>query len=174
MKETTARIVVSGSSWMGGGIGSVESALYQLFTQAVDEVLIVAYAISGATLLFEQLKELLQRGVRVRMIVNRFHTQPPLVQQQFARLQRDFPGLFLLWSFVPDQDQADLHAKIVVVDRQQALIGSSNFSRRGLANNHELGVIVTGAVVMDVTHAVQQLLDSPSTKQIGISDHRRM
>lgn len=170
MKPTTARIVVSGSSWMGGGIGSVESALYQFFTQAVDEVLIVAYAIgSGATLLFEQLEELLQRDVRVRMIVNRFHTQPLLVQQQFAQLQRRFPGLLLLWSFVPDQEQADLHAKIVVVDRQQALIGSANFSRRGLANNHELGVIVTGAVAMDVIYAVQELLDSPATVQIELS-----
>ena len=164
MKPAQVRVVVSGSTWMGGGLGSVESSLLRLLQQATDEVLFVIYSISsGPELLFGQLTIILQRGIRVRMIINRFTEQHPSVQGQLRQLRQQYPQLLILLSFVPPQEQADLHAKVIVVDRQQALIGSANLSLRGLVNNHELGVVVEGTVVAEIARAVDTLMASPHT-----------
>lgn len=169
MNHEHLRVVVSGSAWMGSGLGSIESALYRLFTQANDEITIVAYAISSATpLLFQQLAAALQRGIRVRSLVNRFALQPPSVQQHFQNLHQSFPHLLRLYSFTPQSDEADLHAKIVLVDRYYALVGSANLSLRGLMDNHELGVVIEGAGAADIARAVDLLFASPYVSPIHL------
>lgn len=162
MNDEHLRVVVSGSAWMGSGLGSIESALHRLFSLANDEIIIVAYTISSATpLLFEQLAAVLQRGIRVRLLINRFPNQAPSVQQHFQSLHRSFPHLVQVYSFTPQRDEADLHAKIVLVDRYYALVGSANLSLRGLMDNHELGMFIEGARVADIAKAVDLLLASP-------------
>lgn len=167
MTDENVRVVVSGSSWMGSGLGSIESALYRLFTQADDEVTIVAYAIGSThTTFFQQLVPLLQRGVRVRLLINRFPLQLIQVQQHLLTLQQSFVHLFQIATFTPQSDEADLHAKIVIVDRTTALVGSANLSFRGLIDNHELGVIVTGTAAVEIAKAVDLLFASPRTSFI--------
>ncbi len=161
MRDERLRIVVNGTTWMGSGLGSIESALYQMFTRANDEVMIVAFAISTATpMLFQQLTTMLQRGIRIRCLINRFLDQPQNVQQQFQRLRENFPRLLEVYSFVPRNNEADLHAKIIIVDRSIALVGSANLSMRGLMDNHELGVVIEGPGTLDVVKAVDQLFVS--------------
>jgi phosphatidylserine/phosphatidylglycerophosphate/cardiolipin synthase-like enzyme len=167
VKQAGTKIVVSGSTWMGSGLGSVESALLRLFEEANEEVLIVAYAVSsGAAMLFEQLSALLSRGVRVNIITNRFADQPVDVQRTLQHLQRSFAPLLQLFSFDPENDQSDLHAKLIVVDRQQALVGSANLSLRGLQTNHELSVVVTGSAAAEIARAVDLLMRSPRTTSV--------
>jgi phosphatidylserine/phosphatidylglycerophosphate/cardiolipin synthase-like enzyme len=162
MKPASVRVVVSGSAWMGGSLGSVESALYRMFEQANDEVIFVVYSISGASeMLFKQLVAMLQRGIRIRMIINRFADQHISVQRQLRQLHQAHPHLMQLLSFTPPQEQADLHAKVIVVDRQWALVGSANLSLRGLMNNHELGVVVEGSVAAEIGRAIDVLMASP-------------
>src|SRR2546423_775153 len=113
MTENKVRVVVSGSAWMGSGIGSIESALHDLFKKATNEVTIVAYAISGAaTILFRKIEELLQRGIRLQLLIKRYSRQPSPVQQELAALQKNFSSLLQLFSFVPSNEGSDLHAKI--------------------------------------------------------------
>lgn len=162
------RVVVSGSSWMGGGSGSIDSALRSLFARASDEVIIVAYAISGATpALFQQVATLLQRGIRIRMLINRYDGQHSSVKRELEQLRHQFPVQLLLNSFVPSHSQADLHAKIIIVDRTYALVGSANLSLRGLMDNHELGLVLEGPAVSDIVRAVDLLLRSPQTVPVS-------
>jgi phosphatidylserine/phosphatidylglycerophosphate/cardiolipin synthase-like enzyme len=162
MTASDIRVVVSGSSWMGGGLGSIDSAIHNLFARASNEVTIVAYAISSAApALFQQFTLLLQRGIRLRLLINRYDEQHPSVQNEMGQLQKQFPGLFQLYSFVPLRSQADLHAKIIMVDRRYALVGSANLSLRGLMDNHELGLLLEGAAVSDIARAIDLLLRSP-------------
>lgn len=162
MKPADVRVVVSGSTWMGGGLGSVESALIRLFEQANDEVLFVTYNISsGSDLFFNQITTMLERGIRIRMIINRFDKQHTSVQRKLQQLQQNYQHLMQLFSFVPSQEYADLHAKVIVVDHQQALVGSANLSFRGLHNNHELGVVIDGTAVTEILRAINALLASP-------------
>lgn len=46
--EGRVQFVVTGTAWMGHGIGSVLSALESLFLTAEDELLVVAYASASA------------------------------------------------------------------------------------------------------------------------------
>jgi cardiolipin synthase len=142
---------------MGAGIGSIESALERLFREARQEILLTAYSISTSTdLLFEWLESTLARGVEVKLVVNRLDTQASDVDYRLNRLSASYPH-FRLWDFVPE-NEADLHAKVVVVDRRLALVGSSNLSRRGLIANHELAVLLEGQAAADVAKAVDLLL----------------
>jgi len=67
---------------------------------------------------------------------------------------------------MPTQEQADLHAKVIVVDRKKALVGSANLSLRGLMNNHELGVVVEGPVAAEIARAIDMLMASPYTMPV--------
>ena len=67
---------------------------------------------------------------------------------------------FAIFSYDHENDLANLHAKVVVVDRAQALIGSANFSERGLANNYELGMVVSGSDAVEVARPLDILISS--------------
>jgi len=156
VSETRVSVVVTGTAWMGGGIGSIESALERLFREAEQEIALTAYTInSSADRLFDWLEAALTRGVQVRLVSNRLNSQPLNVVARLHRLARTYPH-FHLYSFA-SEGEVDLHAKTVVVDRRLALIGSSNLSRRGLLTNHELAVLVEGPAAADVARAIDLL-----------------
>lgn len=168
MSETRVGVVVTGTAWMGGGIGSIESALERLFREAKQEIALTAYTISsGADLLFDWIEAALARGIEVRLVINRLNTQPSDVVVRLRRLASTYPH-FHLYDFVPESE-VDLHAKAVVVDRRIALVGSSNLSRRGLLANHELALLVEGLAAVDVARAIDFLCVSPHS--IHVSDH---
>ncbi|MGH2395625.1 MAG: phospholipase D-like domain-containing protein [bacterium] len=50
----------------------------------------------------------------------------------------------LTWSPPPDHPYPKLHAKVLVVDRIEALVGSANLTFHGLESNLELGLRVRG------------------------------
>lgn len=161
MSENRARVVVSGSSWMGGGFGSIESAIHDLFAQATDEVIMTAFAVSGAARgFFREFETLLERGIKIRMLINRYDNQPDNVRGRLEGLRKKYPAQLQLLSFVSKNEEADLHAKIIIVDRQYALIGSANLSQRGLLDNHELAMVLEGPAVADIVKAVDLLLNS--------------
>lgn len=135
------QIVVSGLGWMGGGIGSIESAIQELLENAQDEILLTAYSIGNADRFFDLLDSALARGVRVRMVVNRLSEQYGSVQIRLEQLQKKYQH-FHLYLFQPDEKRGDLHAKVLVVDRKCALVGSSNLSYNGMVLNHELAVVL--------------------------------
>lgn len=160
MNANQAGIVVTGSAWMGSGIGSIESALERLFREAQQEITLSVFSISTATdRLFNWMEGALTRGVNVRIVVNRLESQSPPVVARLRRLGSVYPH-FHLYAFVATVD-ADLHAKAVVADRHLALIGSSNLSRRGLLVNHEMGVLIEGAAAATAVKALDRLLSSP-------------
>jgi len=158
---------------MGSGIGSIESALERLFREAEQEIALTAYTISsGADLLFDWLEAALTRGVQVRLIINRLNDQPPDVVSRLHRLAIAYPH-FHLYDFSAEGD-ADLHAKVVVVDRRLALVGSSNLSRRGMITNYELGVLVEGLVATKIARAIDLLCASQHTVRIQAEELSRV
>jgi len=160
------QVVVTGLAWMGSGIGSIETAMEQIFREADREILITSYSISNATdLVLDWFEIALARGVLIRMVINRINTQPVEVMARLESLYRMYPH-FYLYDFVDDQEY-DLHAKVIVADRRLALVGSSNLSRRGLLNNHELALFVEGKSAEQVASAVDKLLLSHSISQIS-------
>jgi len=165
VSETRASVVVTGTAWMGGGIGSIESALERLFREAEEEIGLTAYIISSADLLFDWLEAALARGIQVRLVINRLNTQPSDVVVRLRRLASTYPH-FYLYDFVPESE-ADLHAKAVVIDRRIALVGSSNLSRRGLLTNHEIAVVLRGPAAITAATALDRLFTSRYVVRLG-------
>jgi cardiolipin synthase len=159
MSQVNHNVVVTGLAWIGSGFGAIESAIEKLFREAKQEITITAYSIGSSTdLLFEWLETALSRGVCINMIVNRLEAQPGAVVNNLYNLMNCFPHFFL-YQFVSDDD-ADLHAKVIIVDRKIALVGSSNISRRGLLYNHELSVLVENPYAENLSRAVDILIAS--------------
>lgn len=146
MDENSVRVVVTGSTWMGKGIGSVESAIEDILHKAQEEIQVAAFQITeGCHPFLELIESSLSRGIRVTLIINKFESQPLSIQKELDRLAVRFPH-FTQVDFDPKNRKQDLHAKIIVVDRSVALVGSPNLTWRGLVLNHELAVVLSGPV----------------------------
>ena len=165
MSEIAPRVVVTGLSWMGAGIGSIESAIDGLFRGATNEVILSVYAIGPSSdIIYEWLEGALARGIRITLVVDHLEKQPQNVVSQLEGLLGKYLH-FHLFDFPGEEDSA-LHAKVIVVDHRLALIGSSNMSRRGLLTNHELAVIVDGEAAAEAGRAMDALIGSPYVRRI--------
>lgn len=152
------RIVVTGLEWLGGGAGSIESALEELVSGAKEQIDLTAYSITnGANLLFTWIQVALDRGIKVRIIVNKKHTQYPASVSKLESLAGKYRH-FELYYF--NSDESDLHAKTIIADRNIALIGSSNLSRNGFLLNHEIAVYIKGSAAEDAATALDKLFNS--------------
>jgi cardiolipin synthase len=153
---------------MGSGIGSIESALEQLFREAQREISLTVYSLSNsADQLFDWLETALARGVEVKLLINRFESQPSDVVARLRQLVEMYPH-FYLFDFQP-QEGSDLHAKTITADRRIALVGSSNLSKRGLLSNHELAVSLQGPAASSVASALDRLMTNQYASRVAKS-----
>jgi phosphatidylserine/phosphatidylglycerophosphate/cardiolipin synthase-like enzyme len=158
-------LVVTGIGWMGGGIGSIETAMDSLFKESKAEICLTVYSISNGTdLIFDWIINCLNRGVVVKMVINKLSGQPREVGNRLIQFAKMYPH-FQLYEFTPNTE-SDLHAKVIVVDRKRALVGSSNLSRNGLIANHEMALLVEGDTAFEVSKAFDRLINSKSTHRI--------
>lgn len=161
------KILATGLGWMGNGIESITANVEELILNAQYEIMICAYNIStGASDVLELINVPLSRGVDVRILVNQFHNHHSAAQAMLASFLRKSLN-FKLYDF-SHPDGFDLHAKMIVVDRERAIIGSSNISRRGFFENHELAVMLSGQDVNKVANAFEKLLAHQFTKKIDL------
>jgi cardiolipin synthase len=161
------KILATGLGWMGSGVESITTNLEELILNAQYEIMIGAYNIStGASDVLELINVPLSRGVDVRIIVNQFYKHHSAAQAMLTSFLRKYLN-FKLYDFT-HPDGFDLHAKMIVVDRERAIVGSSNISRRGFFENHELAVMLTGRDVSKVANAFEKLVTHQFTKKIDL------
>lgn len=154
-------VVVTGLGWVGAGVRSIDGVLREMVRSARSSLDITVYSLTdGAAIVFEEIEAALGIGVKVRLVVNDLGDQRNAARNRLRTLLDRFPGQFHVWNFPrqPDAEKAGLHAKVIVVDRRKALVGSANLSFLGLAGSHELGVSVDGPAAERVALCVDQLL----------------
>jgi len=156
------QIVVTGYRLVGGGIRGFESVLEELISGAGKEIQVVSYVITGgASRVLSMLREAAGRGVRVTVIVNSLPELEASVRELLRAAMDDFPDLFRVLSF-RDAREGDIHAKVVVVDRRRALVGSANLSWGGIAGNYEIGVLLEGEPAWQLAIVVDRLVSISS------------
>jgi phosphatidylserine/phosphatidylglycerophosphate/cardiolipin synthase-like enzyme len=160
------RIVTSGLAWTGRQFGSIQTAIDSALGEAQRDVVLVTYLFAGsADLTMDGIEKCLKRGCRVRIVLNRFQAQPLEARQRLLRLHDRFDRL-RLFDF-NDPSGAELHAKLLIVDRSTAIVGSANVTWRGLVANHELAVLLEEAPAAEsVLAAVELLLQSASVTEL--------
>jgi len=162
MTVTTA---VTGLGWMGTGIRSVKSTLREILQESRQEVLLCAYSLSGgAGEILDEFENCLKRGIKFTGIVNRFNQQPKEIQDYILALITAY-DYCNFYDF--NHPLEELHAKLVVVDRRIALVGSANISMRGMERNYELGVLLKDREVATIADCIDQMLDFPAVSHLA-------
>lgn len=117
-------------------------AVSELVDSAAEELLLVSFASHDEPRLVSALRAAVERGVDVTILVERAEDNPAYTgpRQAFAGL----PVRRWIWPRPNRPLGAALHAKIVVVDRRAALLGSANLTGRALDTNLECGVLLHG------------------------------
>jgi len=127
----------------GSGAGRLTAAtVIDLIGQARREILIVSYATRGEPAIEAALAAAAGRGVEITILAERHADNPG-----YTATGTPFPGLRALrlrWPAGRRPAGAALHAKIIVVDDRIALVGSANFTSRGMESNLECGTLIRG------------------------------
>lgn len=161
-------IAVTGSGWLGGGVPSVERVLSDLIAAARQEIMLTAYSVTtGADRVWVEMERAIATGIRVVVIVDRLQEQPADTRALLERLLHAYPDAFSLFDFARGDASTGLHAKVLVVDRKIALVGSANLSLRGMVTAHEMATIVRGPIADRVAQRIDALIGSPLVSRIS-------
>lgn len=132
-----------------------------LFSSARDELVIISpYFVPGRAGV-EFLGDMVERGVRVRVLTNSLaSTDVPVVHAGYARYRRALlrAGVEIHEARSLDgsggsavdpsgSSAASLHAKSFVVDRRRVFIGSLNLDPRSVRENTEMGLVIDSPAI---------------------------
>ena len=133
--------------WTGPESGVASSrltaaAVIDLINAARSEILLVSYATQTEPSIKAALSTAIARDVAVTLLAERREDNP-----SYTAAGTPFPGLNALrlhWPTSSRPSGAALHAKIIVVDDQVALVGSANLTSRAMESNLECGILIRG------------------------------
>jgi cardiolipin synthase len=159
---------VTGTGWIGGGVGSVEETMLSVLKQARHEILGTAYTITpGSSRIIGQLEHAAATGVKTGLIVDHFDEQEATVRDRLRAIAEEFPTSFRLYDFAGVGGTGHLHAKALVVDRRLAVVGSANMTFHGMMTAHELAVVVEGPGAEQIAGRIDLLLQSSAVHLIA-------
>ena len=136
------RINNAGSDFLKEGVRGTGPVVENIMDGVQNELQIMAFVISKhADNFLNLIKKAVERGVKTTVVINKLSEQDAKVIEQLGSLAREY-NHFKLVDF--NRRGKTLHAKVVVVDREKAVIGSANFSWGGMSGNYEIGILVEG------------------------------
>ncbi len=140
MRDT--EILATGPEFVREGVRGIEPVLEELIQEASDEIQIVAYVITErASHILSLLDNACSRGVKVTLIINKFHSQANTIKTNLKHLVSKYRNIQVIDFYKYNQKQ--VHAKALVVDRRKGIIGSANLSWNGMYGNYEIGVFIS-------------------------------
>jgi cardiolipin synthase len=155
-------VAATGLGWLGGGVPAVERTVTELLAGAEQEILLTAYSMTPGTVrVWEALEMALATGVRCTLIAHRIDEQHPDIRTFLSEQRRRHAGIFTVYDFGGSDPADTLHAKVLVVDRRAALVGSPNLTFHGMVSAHELAVIIRGPTAEQIAGRIDLLLRSP-------------
>lgn len=151
----------SGRLWIGRDTYRISNTVFDALLHAKSSIQISAFSLgekNNATQTFFQIihKQLLA-GRYVQFIVNNLNgkTIGKFSKKQLISFQK-FEN-FDLYNFRGSKKRNTLHAKIIVVDRTTALIGSPNISNSAMNHNYEIMLSVGGKDVAKIANLLDML-----------------
>ena len=127
-------------------VGRLTSAVIaDLIGEARSEILLISYATFPDAEVRAALSAAVERGVALITLLERREDNP-----NYEGGSDPFHGLAARHLYWPGHERppgAAMHAKVLVVDRRIALVGSANLTGPGLEKNLECGLLVRGGQV---------------------------
>ncbi|MEM0128971.1 MAG: phospholipase D family protein [Thermoplasmata archaeon] len=149
-----ARIVVTGEALLGRGHRSIDGVMGELMENAQSELAVATYLLTSSDVLGGIVRTA-QRGIRVTLVLNDFGGQPTHVRDQLRELAAAHRSVNL-YDFA-GTGRGLLHAKAMVSDRYEGIVGSANLTAPAMDRNHEIGMYVRGALAEELAALVDSL-----------------
>jgi cardiolipin synthase len=152
-------ILATGPELIRRGIRGIEPVLEEIINDAENEIQTMAYIFTPRAMhLLNLMERAAERGIKIDMIINHLESQDEAVRSKLGYLSSRFPHV-RIFNFI-DQEGRQLHAKIVVVDRKRAVMGSANFSWGGMHANYEIGLLLQGEAVWGLASIIDFLVQT--------------
>jgi cardiolipin synthase len=149
-------ILATGHALITKGIRGIEPVMEEIIKEAKSEIQILAYMFTAqAHHILNLVEKAAEKGVKITIIVNNLSSQAPTIKSKLKTLAGKFSHV-KVFDFI-DPKKGHLHAKILVIDRKKALIGSANFSWGGMFSNYEICVLIEDENVWTLAQAVDIL-----------------
>lgn len=154
---SSVQLLGTGPEFIREGIRGIEPVIEELILSARRDVHILAYLFTPqATNFLDLLEGAAKRSVEIKILVNRLDHQHTRIKSRLKLLEKSFHTIDVV-SFGSEQGR-QLHAKVVVVDRKKAVIGSANFSWGGMVANYEVGVLIEGQPAWKMAQLIDSLI----------------
>ncbi len=156
--ESVFDLVLSGPDVQGIPTRDTAAVMHSLIEQANEEVILVGYAVHNGKKLFERLAQRMEEQPKLNvwfcLNIQRQFRDTSLSSEIVRRFSTEFQEKHWPWSPKPQvfydprslddkgKTRTSLHAKCLIVDREQALITSANFTEAAQKRNIEAGVVV--------------------------------
>ena len=127
-------------------VGNTKQVIERMLKSANDKVTIVDYRItSKAESIVEELNKCLKEGVDIDLIVDNHRANERELRKCFSEISLARPRIFIRKE--KESKYFKMHAKVIIIDDVQMLIGSANLTKLGTEDNFELGVLINGPIV---------------------------
>jgi phosphatidylserine/phosphatidylglycerophosphate/cardiolipin synthase-like enzyme len=161
-------VVWTGPKVAGSFFRSTREVIRELLLTAQSEILVIGYWIAASedgegsvAELVRLLAEAVRQGRRVTIVMDE-RTRPDGINNRSV-IEASWPAGIALpqlftWRLPAAEPHLKLHAKVLVVDRQAALVTSANLTAHAMARNIEMGIRITGAPARDIASQFDSLL----------------
>lgn len=156
-KQTHAQPVMTLGDLPGSPLARrVASVAESLIDAARFELIVVTYALTeGAEFLLRRVIAAQKRGVKTQLILDEGSEKVRLLKVLWG--STPLPEIYVL---AEGSHLRTLHAKVILRDREEALIGSANVTWSGMRNNLEMGALLKGPSVASFADALHDLIRS--------------
>lgn len=134
--DSKVQIVATGDKWIGYGVKTTASAIQELIDNSKKSLLLTIYIISEGNIL-NKLKRALNRGVKVEVFIQDDKEFYQSIMDNLLELQKKYDHIKIFSC-----SEELMHAKVLISDKKEVIIGSANLTRSGLSNNYELGILL--------------------------------
>lgn len=156
---SSIKILATGSDFLKEGVRGTGPVVEELMENIENELHILAYVISKhAEKFLGLIEKALESGIKTTLVINNLKQQDDYVQDKLLKWKSKF-RYFNLVDF--NRKEKTLHAKVVVVDRDKAVLGSANFSWGGMSGNYEIGILLEGREAWTLSKLVDDVANSP-------------
>lgn len=154
---TDIEVLATGPEFVKEGVRGIEPVIEEILREASEEIQITAFVFTLKALhIFDLIQLAAERGVKVTIIVNNMEQQAPKVTSKMKQLALNYNHVKIM-DFKGSDETPQLHAKVVVVDRKKAVVGSANFSWGGMYGNYEVGILVKGSHAWELAKIIDVL-----------------
>lgn len=154
--ESSVEVVWTGPSSTVTTGRLTAAVIVGLIEEARRDVLLIGYAVHSEPSVLRELQRAAARGVEITLVLERHADNPAYSASGLA-----FPGLDarrLAWPLhARPAGVSSLHAKVLVVDGRNALVGSANITGSALERNLECGLLLRGEQARTIREHVRSL-----------------